>query len=335
MDDRTVREVELTPMSGFIMLVLLILNIVLVIVVLIVGLEAVITHKTYGDQLLTVAAVYCSVPVVCFAKLWSTGFKIVRPNEAIVFTLFGKYYGTLRKPGFYFVNPFTKQTIPRAHAADKTRGSSRIAAFNEATNGAISLKLQTWDNGVQKVNDALGNPLNVGVVVVWRVVDPTKAVFAVENFREFLHIQTDSVIRNTTRLYPYDNFNEHEDDHEVFEKTLRGSSQEIVQVMKTDLSERVAAAGLEIEEVRIAHIAYSEEIASIMLQRQQAAAIVAARRKIVDGAVGMVKLAIDKLADDGIVELSPERKAHMVTNLMVVLAGNRDDDQVINVSNVF
>ena len=197
------------------------------------------------------------------------------------------------------------------------------------------MKQQTLDNKKQKVNDVDGNPIIIGAVVIWRVVDPTQAVFAVENYREFLNIQTDSTIRNVARLYPYDSLEEDPDGDGVKEKTLRGSSQEIAQVMQQQLQSRVEKAGLVIEEVRITHLAYAEEIAAAMLQRQQAAAIVAARQKIVDGAVGMVKMALDKLGEEEIVVLDEERKAAMVSNLLVVLCGNKDAQPIVNSGSIY
>ena len=176
----------------------------------------------------------------------------------------------------------------------------------------------------------LGNPIIIGAIVIWRVADPTKAVFSVENYKEFLSIQCDSVIRNVTRLYPYDST---ENDSE--EKTLRGSSQEIADLMRLELQKRVESAGLEIEEVRITHLSYSEEIAAAMLQRQQAVAIIAARQKIVEGAVSMVKMALDQLSEEDIVLLDEERKAAMVSNLLVILCGNKDAQPVINSGSIY
>lgn len=279
------------------------------------------------------------------------GLRSVRPNEALVLTLFGKYYGTIAKPGYFFVNPFARYNNPayEAQAAGETAesvesvasGNIRLSTMRGRTNRvrkAVSLKKATLDNGTQKVNDALGNPVIIGAVVLWHVEDPTKAVFNVENYTEFLSIQTDSTIRNTARLYPYDVFDDGLDDNDETDKaeqTLRGSSQEIAVKMKEELAEKVAFAGLVVEEVRITHLSYSEEIAAAMLQRQQAAAIIAARAKIVDGAVSMVKMAIDKLNDDDIVSLDEERKAQMVSNLLVVLCGNKDAQPIVNSGSIF
>lgn len=270
------------------------------------------------------------------------GLKALRPNEALVLTLFGSYYGTVRQPGYYFVNPFCTAVCPNfdkaaAAAAKKEKeegGNPSSTTQIISTRQRISLKTMTLDNGRQKVNDVLGNPIIIGAVVIWHVSDPTKAVFNVEDYPSFLSNQTDSTVRNIARLYPYDLFDE--DDADLTgEKTLRGSSQEIAENMKSELQKRVENAGIVVEEVRITHLAYAEEIAAAMLQRQQAAAIIAARQKIVDGAVGMVKMAIDRLNQDEIVLLDEERKAAMVSNLLVVLCGNHDAQPVVNSGSIY
>lgn len=242
------------------------------------------------------------------------GLKVINPNEALVLALFGNYYGTLTKEGFYWVNPFVSAINPTVKAVSS--GSERAKK--------VSLKTRTLNNEKQKVNDAMGNPVEIAAVVIWRVVDPTRAVLNVENFNDYLSIQCDSIIRNTTRVYPYDAAEEGD------EKSLRGSSQEIADIMQTELQEKVENAGIEILDVRITHLAYAPEIASAMLQRQQAAAIIDARQKIVEGAVGMVEMALDKLNENNIVELDEERKAAMVSNLLVVLCGNKDAQPIVN-----
>ncbi len=264
------------------------------------------------------------------------GFKIVAPNQALVLTLFGKYYGTLRAPGFYAVNPFVTANAPAVMNGEPTESMQQKMVNGTATTitvsrpKKISLKTRTLDNKKQKVNDALGNPIIIGSVVIWRVENPTAAVFAVENFEEYLSIQCDTTIRNIARLYPYDAMSEDQS-----EKTLRDSSQEISEIMQKELAERVADAGLVIEDVRITTLAYSEEIAAAMLQRQQATAIIAARQKIVEGAVGMVKMAIDQLSEEEVVVLDEERKAAMVSNLLVVLCGNKDAQPIVNSGSIY
>ena len=273
--------------------------------------------------------------ITAFSILFA-GFKVLAPNQAYVFTLFGKYYGTLKNSGFYYVNPFVTANAPVVMDGAATSGTM---TKNEKTGSytytagkpkKISLKTRTLDNRTQKVNDAMGNPIIIGSVVIWRVADPTAAVFAVENFEEYLSIQCDSTIRNIARLYPYDTM---EDDAD--EKTLRGSSSEVSEIMHQELAGRVKDAGIVIEDVRITTLAYSDEIAAAMLQRQQATAIIAARQKIVEGAVGMVKLAIDQLGEEEVVVLDEERKAAMVSNLLVVLCGSKDAQPIVNSGSIY
>ena len=271
------------------------------------------------------------------------GLKAVRPNEALVLTLFGNYYGTIKEPGYYFVNPFCASVSPAYDkaAAEKAKrekeagGNPSSTTQISSTRNRVSLKTMTLDNGRQKVNDVIGNPIIIGAVVIWHVENPTKAVFNVEDYPSFLSTQTDSTIRNIARLYPYDVFDEGEDSDTATEKTLRGSSQEIAENMKLELQKRVSDAGIVVEEVRITHLAYAEEIAAAMLQRQQAAAVIAARQKIVDGAVGMVKMAVNKLGEDDVVILDDERKAAMVSNLLVVLCGGHDAQPVVNTGSIY
>jgi regulator of protease activity HflC (stomatin/prohibitin superfamily) len=321
-------------MSGILMLIILILASIASVLGFVVGLAT-----------MHIGVVIICVLLWCILPFLFAGLRSVRPNEALVLTLFGKYHGTIMKPGYFFVNPFARYNNPAYEAQQagettetaetlsggKIKLSSKSKTATNRVRKTVSLKRSTLDNGTQKVNDALGNPVIIGAVVLWHVEDPTKAVFNVENYIEFLSIQTDSTIRNTARLYPYDVFDDEEEENDgKAEQTLRGSSQEIAAKMKVELAEKVAFAGLVIEEVRITHLSYAEEIAAAMLQRQQASAIIAARTKIVDGAVSMVKMAIDKLNEDDIVNLDEERKAQMVSNLLVVLCGSKDAQPIVN-----
>lgn len=262
------------------------------------------------------------------------GLKVLKPNEAYVLTLFGKYYGTLKGPGFYFTNPFVTAVNPGAEAltalnapSSGTEGSSPQAA-PKATK-KISLKAMTLSNSRQKINDELGNPIEIGIIVIWKIIDTTKAVFNVDNYCEYLSIQCDSALRNIVRLYPYDA------PEDSGERSLRGSSQEISDKLKEAIQEKVDVAGIEILEARITHLAYAPEIAAAMLQRQQASAIIDARKMIVDGAVGMVEMALEKLSENQIVELDEERKAAMVSNLLVVLCGNKDAQPIVNSGSLY
>jgi regulator of protease activity HflC (stomatin/prohibitin superfamily) len=275
-----------------------------------------------------------------------SGLKVIKRNEALVLTLFGKYYGTLKGEGFYFVNPFVQAVPPASSsttsgnlAADPTlviskaagnkEGAELAAAMKLLGNKKISLKSMTLNNDKQKINDSLGNPIIIGIVVVWRVVNTAKAIFNVDNYTEFLSIQCDSALRNIVRLYPYDSS---EADQET---SLRGSSQEIAEKLKSEIQSKIDVAGLEITEARITHLAYAPEIAAAMLQRQQASAIVDARQMIVDGAVGMVEMALNRLSENNVVNLDEERKAAMVSNLLVVLCGNQDAQPVVNSGSLY
>lgn len=239
------------------------------------------------------------------------GFAIIRPNEAIVLTLFGKYVGTVKGEGFYWYNPFC---VPVRHVGRR---------------GKMSLKAMTLDNGQQKINDELGNPIIIGIVVIWRVTNTAKAAFDVDDYEAYLSTQCDSALRSIVRQYPYDGFNNDA------EKSLQGSSLEVAERLQEEIQSKVEMAGLEILEARITHLAYAPEIASAMLQRQQAAAIIDARAMIVDGAVGMVKLALKQLEGSDLVDLDDERKAAMISNLLVVLCANHDAQPIVNSGSLY
>ena len=326
-------EKNLKPMNGYAMLFVIILGVLLstgLLVYSIFMVTNVVDVNSLGFMIVSILG----LSIFLFI---SRGLKINRPNEARVFTVFGAYHGTVKTSGFYFVNPFSVSFSPdvKEPQVDYDKSAKDSFIYGKSLTGfggsnTISLKSNACDNGIQKVNDVLGNPINIGAVVIWHVENPTKAVFAVENYKEYISIQSDSAVRNVSRLYPYDVFDENDNIASASEKTLRGSSSEIADTMKRELQKRVEGAGLVIEEVRITHLAYAEEIAAAMLQRQQAEAIIAAKRKIVDGAVGIVKMAVEKLAEDDVIFLDIERKASMVSNLLVVLCGSRDAQPVVN-----
>lgn len=249
------------------------------------------------------------------------GLRVIKPNEALVLTLFGKYIGTLRHEGFYFVNIFSVPVTPK-----KQSGLSGVK--NGIPHTKISLKAMTHDNHKQKINDQMGNPIEVGIVVVWRVQNTAKALFNVDDYEDFMSIQADSTLRDVVRCYHYDSTDSDE-------MSLRGSSQEVCEKLKETLQKRVDNAGLEIIEARITHLAYAPEIAAAMLQRQQATAIIEARQKIVDGAVGMVEMTLNKLSESNVCELDEERKAQMVSNLLVVLCGNKDAQPIVNSGSIY
>ena len=260
------------------------------------------------------------------------GLKIIRPNEAAVLTLFGRYCGTLRNEGFYYVHPLASAVAPAGAPVQPSPSGSEKSSKDRSQpqpSRRLSLKAMTLNNEKQKINDLLGNPINIGIVVIWRVVNTAKAVFNVDDYKVFLSIQSDSALRNIVRNYPYDVPG---DDSEM---SLRGSSLEVAERIKREIQDKVEIAGLEILEARITHLAYASEIAAAMLQRQQASAIIDARQMIVEGAVGMVEMALDKLSRNQVVELDEERKAAMVSNLLVVLCGNRDAQPVVNSGSIY
>ena len=273
------------------------------------------------------------------------GLRILKPQEALVLTLFGKYVGTLKGEGFYYVNPFCSAVNPAANtklsqSGDVDGGKNGIVIAAGQTGGSvevvgnkkISLKIMTLNNSRQKINDCLGNPVEIGIAVMWRVVDTAKAVFDVDNYKEYLSLQCDSALRNIVRIYPYDVAPNVDTtgDGVADEGSLRGSSEIVAERIRKEIQQRVDAAGIEIIEARITYLAYATEIAAVMLQRQQASAIIDARKMIVDGAVGMVEMALERLSENNVVTLDDERKAAMVSNLLVVLCGNRDAQPVVN-----
>lgn len=276
------------------------------------------------------------------------GLKIIKPQEALVLTLFGKYIGTLKDEGYYFVHPFSSAVNPAAktrlgQSGDVDQGNKLPFNFNagntqlEMTSKKISLKVMTLNNSKQKVNDCLGNPVEIGVAVMWTVRDSAKAVFNVDNYKEYLSLQCDSAVRSIVRIYPYDVAPNVDTtgDGEPDEGSLRGSSALVAERIRQEIQKKVDKAGLEILEARITYLAYAPEIAAAMLQRQQASAVVDARSMIVEGAVGMVEMALARLSDNHVVELDEERKAAMVSNLLVVLCGNKEAQPVVNSGSLY
>ena len=284
------------------------------------------------------------------------GLKVLKPQEALVLTLFGKYIGTLKGEGFYFVNPFCTGVNPAAATrlnqsgdVDNNSQNNLLGVLSNANNAnaaavmaaesgkKISLKIMTLSNSRQKINDCLGNPIEIGIAVMWRVVDTAKAVFTVDNYKEYLSLQCDSALRDIVRIYPYDVAPgvDTTGDGIADEGSLRGSSETVAKRIRDEIQQKVASAGLEILEARITYLAYAPEIAAVMLQRQQARAIIDARKMIVDGAVGMVEMALERLSEKNTVQLDEERKAAMVSNLLVVLCGNKDAQPVVNSGSLY
>ncbi len=292
--------------------------------------------------------IFLGILIFIFGWFPLLGLKVLKPQEALVLTLFGNYKGTIKEPGFYFVNPFCSAVNPAAGTRLAQSGESpakpetvnlnvNSGANVNNYNKKISLKAMTLNNGRQKINDCLGNPVEIGIAVIWKVTDTAKAVFNVDNYKEYLSLQCDSALRNIVRIYPYDVATDVDTtgDGHADEGSLRGSAEVVANRIKDEIQNKVTDAGLEIIEARITYLAYAPEIASVMLQRQQASAIIDARKMIVDGAVGMVEMALERLNEKDIVNLDEERKAAMVSNLLVVLCGNHDAQPVVNSGSLY
>lgn len=323
--------------NGMLVLFLVLISYIVAVIALVVCLE----------ELLAVSVI--AIIWLCIGWFFLLGLKVLKPQEALVLTLFGNYKGTLKEEGFYYVNPFCSAVNPAAkthlsQSGDVDGGITKLAVKNANNNAAaeavskkISLKIMTLSNNRQKINDCLGNPVEIGIAVMWRVTDTAKAVFEVDNYKEYLSLQCDSALRNIVRIYPYD-ISPNVDttgDGQADEGSLRGSSEIVASRIRDEIQSKVKDAGLEIIEARITYLAYAPEIAAVMLQRQQASAIIDARKMIVDGAVGMVEMALERLNENNIVELDEERKAAMVSNLLVVLCGNHDAQPIVNSGSLY
>ena len=295
-----------------------------------------------------VAILIVSIILLCIFWIPLCGLRVLKPNEALVLTLFGKYIGTIKGDGFYAINPFCVAINPAAKTQLNQSGDVKSASAPvtvtatgqisiERVDKKLSLKIMTLNNNRQKINDCLGNPIEIGIAVTWRIVDTAKAVFNVDNYKEFLSLQCDTALRNIVRVYPYDVAPgvDTTGDGIADDGSLRGSSEIVAARIRDEIQERVNEAGIEIVEARITYLAYATEIAAVMLQRQQASAIIDARKMIVDGAVGLVEMALERLNEKGTVVLDEERKAAMVSNLLVVLCGNRDAQPVVNSGSLY
>ncbi len=300
--------------------------------VMVLGLAVFIWGIGLDSPLVGVAGLFAAIATI----IPLAGLKVLKPQEALVLTLFGKYVGTLKGEGFYWVNPFCSAVNPAAKTVLNQSGDVKASAATD-TGMKMSLKIMTLSNNKQKINDCLGNPVEIGIAVMWRVVDTAKAAFNVDNYKSFLSLQCDSALRNVVRLYPYDSAPNVDTtgDGIADDGSLRGSSEVVANRIKEEIQARVEEAGLEIVDARITYLAYAPEIAAVMLQRQQAAAVVDARKLIVDGAVGMVEMALERLNAKGTVELDEERKAAMVSNLLVVLCGNKDAQPIVNSGSLY
>jgi regulator of protease activity HflC (stomatin/prohibitin superfamily) len=282
-----IREQEFGATSGWLVVFLLLGAAAASVWLLITGIR--------GEHTLWIISALVALALV---MVLAAGLFVVNPNEAKVLQLFGKYVGTARQPGLRFANPFF-------------------------TKRRVSMRVRNFESARLKVNDLDGNPIEIAAVVVWRVVDTAEAIFEVDDYENYVHVQSESALRNMVTSYPYDV-------HDDAQLSLRGHTQAIADHLRKEIQERLSKAGVEVIEARISHLAYASEIAAAMLQRQQAGAIIAARQRIVDGAVGMVEMALDRLARNNVVELDEERKAAMVSNLLVVLCSERSTQPIVN-----
>jgi len=287
------RETELHGLPGWLMLVTLIS-------VLVLATAGIVSAANAERPALVIAGmvVVLMVDGLCFA-----GLTVVNPNEARVVTLFGVYKGSIKRPGFWWVNPLT-------------------------TRRRVSLRIRNFESGKLKVNDLDGNPIEIAAVVVWKLVETFEAVFNVDDYEHFVHIQTEAAVRVLATTYSYDA-------HDDTQTSLRHSVGEVTDRLRHEIQDRLAKAGIEVIEARISHLAYAPEIAGVMLRRQQATAVVAARQKIVEGAVGMVEMALEELSRKHVVDLDEERKAAMVSNLLVVLCSDRGAEPVVNAGSLY
>lgn len=330
--------------NGMPVMILTIIGLILATALMIIGGGGLESGKTIDIVIFTIGTLW-----LCIGWIPFMGLKILKPQEALVLTLFGKYIGTIKGEGFYAVNPFCSSVNPAANTklnqsgdvntvhAPIVNSEGQIQLSTITPNNKLSLKIMTLNNNRQKINDCLGNPVEIGIAVTWRIVDTAKAVFNVDNYKEYLSLQCDTSLRNIVRLYPYDVAPgiDTTGDGIADDGSLRGSSEIVAARIKKEIQNKVDEAGIEILDARITYLAYATEIAAVMLQRQQASAIIDARKMIVDGAVGMVEMALDRLAQNDTVKLDDERKAAMVSNLLVVLCGNKDAQPIVNSGSLY
>jgi regulator of protease activity HflC (stomatin/prohibitin superfamily) len=310
------KEKTYTPHSGWFPLVISLGLLIAAPIVLVVGCVIVEGFPIAGVPLIVLA---CLAGLT--ASLMIFGFQAVAPNDARAFLLFGDYRGSVTESGFYWVNPFYTKKKITLRVRNFETGSTTTPEVKDAAGKILQHKSRSTGRP-SKVNDRDGNPIEISAVVVWRVVNTAEALFEVDDFEDYVAVQSEAALRNLASRHPYDS---HDD-----EISLRGNTIQVCEQLKLDIQERLDKAGVDVIEARISHLAYAPEIAAAMLQRQQAQAVVAARTKIVEGAVGMVQMALDQLKQDGVIELDEERKAAMVSNLLVVLCGDRSTQPVVN-----
>jgi len=306
-------EKDAGTLSGWLMLSVMIIMLIVAIVLFISGVA--------NQRVLSIALGVLGVPTLI---LLAKGLFTLQPNEARVLILFGKYRGTVKRDGFHWANPFSVHRGPWVTMAPQEKGQS--PSVRSAHKYRVSLRARNFETDTLKVNDQRGNPIEIGAVVVWHVEDTAKALFDVDEYEHYVQVQSESAVRHLANNYPYD----HSDDSPEKEMTLRDNTDTISEALEKELQKRLSRAGVEVTEARLTHLAYAPEIAGAMLRRQQAEAIIAARKKIVHGAVSMVEMALAELSEKEVVKLDEERKAAMVGNLLVVLCGEAQAEPVIN-----
>ena len=312
-------EQSFQPKNGWSMLPVILMAPVICVLIMIVG-------GTMGN-ILTPVLIIAGVIGILASLIAMCGFMAVPPNESRVMLMFGEYRGTVKDSGFYWVNPFYSKKKLSLRVRNFETGGNSTPTETKNELGQVVKSVTRSASRPSKVNDRDGNPIDISAVVVWKVVDTAEAMFEVDDYEHFVEVQSEAALRVLATRHPYDS--------EGDETSLRGSTIEVCDQLKTDIQERLDKAGVEVIEARISHLAYSPEIAAAMLQRQQAQAVVAARTQIVDGAVGMVEMALDRLQSKGIVELDDERRATMVSNLLVVLCSDRHTQPVVNAGSIY
>jgi regulator of protease activity HflC (stomatin/prohibitin superfamily) len=310
-----VREIEFRPRSGWRVLTML----------LIAGASG-ITLLIQGAILQSALLVLSTMALLVITLVMTAGFMAVAPNNARVLLLFGEYHGSVKTSGFYWVNPFYSKKKVSLRVRNFETGSHQTPEEKNTSGTVVRAKGRSASRP-SKVNDRDGNPIEISAVVVWRVVETAEALLEVDDYEDYVAIQSEAALRGLSTRHPYDS-----EDHEI---SLRGNTADISDQLRQDIQERLNQAGVHVIEARISHLAYAPEIAAAMLQRQQAAAVVAARARIVDGAVGMVQMALAHLERDGVVELDNERRAAMVSNLLVVLCSDRHTQPVVNAGSLY
>ena len=340
-------EKQLKARSGYGMLVAVIAAIIAIVALFVFAVSNLDGYAEGTEPPVYIACLVASIVLFCLWFVPIMGFFTVQPGQARVCILFGKYMGTVRDTGFFWANPFYSRSMGDqkgagdavaqiAEAGDNPGKTAQAVASlvgNKATSTKISVRARTMNGDRLKVNDKMGNPIEIATVVVWHVADTAKALFDVDDYRSYVAMQAETALRHVASVYAYDHLEDESDSANAI--TLRANVEEVSEALQTELSRRLAPAGVKVDDARLTHLAYSPEIAQAMLRRQQAEAVIAARKKIVEGAVSMVDMAVKELSAGGTIELDEERKAQMASNLMVVLCGESEAHPVVNTGSLY